>query len=91
MIYEKIRVEVNTVLTRSGEIRPVSLVWRDGRRIPIEQVLRVSWGRLGMCGIVGRRYTCRILGETGDLYYEDATGLWYIERPGRDHSRFRSA
>lgn len=91
MIYEKIRVEVNTMLTRSGEIRPVSLVWKNGRRIPIEQVLKVSWGQLGLCGIVGRRYTCRILGETGDLYYEDATGLWYIERACKDRGRIRSA
>ena len=80
MIYEKIRVEVNTRLTPCGEIHPVSLLWRGGRRIPIEQILEVSWERLGMCGIVGRRYTCRICGKTGYLYYEDSTGLWYIER-----------
>lgn len=80
MIYEKIRVEVTTRLTLFGEIRPVSLRMNSGRRFPIEQVLDVAWEKLGMCGIVGRRYTCRICGRTGYLYYEDSTGLWYLER-----------
>jgi len=61
---------------------PVSIIWVDGRRIEIDEVLDVRQMaslKVGGCGI---RYVVRIGTERRNLYLEETR--WFVEAPGTE-------
>ena len=81
---EKIYIDVLATFDRSGHIRPLRLLWRDGRAYAIDRVLDERPAPSLKAGGQGRRYTVRIQGHERFLFLEDAEGdgnclRWFIE------------
>ncbi len=83
---EKVYVKVNSDFDATGYMQPRSIIWRDGRIFPIEQVrdLRpvssVRDGRSGYC------YTVIVHGQEKSLFFERTDpriaskfGRWFVE------------
>lgn len=72
-----------TVIARfgpDGAMRPLQVVWEDGRSFSVDRVLDVRPAASMKAGGMGLRYTCRILGHETFLYYE--RDRWFVERRG---------
>ncbi len=74
----KVHIEVVAKHDINGNIRPLSLVWSDGRKFPIDRVLDVRQAASLKAGGQGIRYTCRIAGKEVCLFHEE--DKWFIER-----------
>lgn len=75
----KVYVEVTADFSPDGAIRPLSLVWEDGRTFGIDRVLRIQRAASRKAGGAGIRYSCMIRGQEMQLYYE-GNGRWFVER-----------
>lgn len=60
-----------------GEIKPISIIWEDGRKYSVDKVLDVRIAASLKMGGQGRRYTCRIHGKEVFLFHD--SGQWFIE------------
>jgi hypothetical protein len=83
----KVYVQVSTVFSESGEMRPCCLYWEDGREFIIDKVLAVRPAAAERSGGQGDRYTVRINGKESYLYFEHnpvygtpVLGRWFVER-----------
>lgn len=70
-------VAVEAVFDEAGAIRPVSVIWDDGRRYEVDEVLDVRRASSLKVGGTGVRYTVRIGGKTTYLFYENPR--WFVE------------
>ena len=64
-------------------MRPLWIVWEDGRKFPVDRLLDVRRAAATKAGGQGIRYTCRILGRETYLFEDD--GRWFVE--GKDDRR----
>jgi len=73
----KVYVGVNIDVDESGNIRPRSITWEDGRVYPIDRLrhrCRAASTRVGGCGM---RYTVVIGGKETYLFQEEER--WFVE------------
>lgn len=77
----KIYVDVAALFTRDGRLRPLWIVWQDGRRFPIDRVKSCQRAASRRAGGVGLRYTCLCCGREIHLYYEE-NYRWFVEGRG---------
>ena len=56
----KINLEVIAKFDVNGNIRPVSIVWEDGRVFPVDRILDIRKAASLKAGGLGMRYICRI-------------------------------
>lgn len=80
MEYEKIYVEVIVRFLRKGGMRPLFLVWSDGRRYAVDRVKFIERAPSRVASILPVRYTCMIGGREKRLYYEEEGERWFVER-----------
>jgi len=73
----KVQVEVVVKFNKEGKILPLSLLWEDGRKFPIDRVLDIRQAASLKAGLQGIRYTCRIAGKEVYLFCDE--GKWFIE------------
>lgn len=84
---ERIPVCVNVVFDMVGSVKPLEIIWDDGRRFPIEEVISFrpvpGRSRAESC------YTVRVRGKTRELFFTNtpasrwhALGLWWVEVMG---------
>ncbi|MDU2064734.1 MAG: hypothetical protein E6713_07800 [Sporomusaceae bacterium] len=73
----KVIVKVLAEHDTQGSIRPIQIIWNDGRRFDIDRVLDVRQAASLKAGGLGMRYTCRICGKEIKLF--DDNGIWFIE------------
>ncbi len=74
----KVYVDVTAEFSSDGILRPLSIVWEDGRRYGIDRVKKIerqASRRAGGCGIM---YTCMVGGREIHLYYEE-NYRWFLE------------
>ena len=57
MIYEKIYVKIVCEFSQKGEIKPLYLFWRDGKRYDIEKLKIVERAPCKSGGVLPERYT----------------------------------
>ena len=76
MEYYKRYVDVIVLQTKEGELKPLALVWDNGRQYEVDKVYSTERraSRVGGCGI---RYDCRICGARRNLFFE--RNRWFIE------------
>ncbi len=78
-----LKVYVDTIVryTADGIIRPLSIVWEDGRTYEITKVMDCVPGASRRAGGAGLVYTCMIEGKEVHLYYEDSYKVhkWFLE------------
>ena len=83
MLARRVYVKVVVEYDEAGGVRPLWIVWEDGRKFPVDRLLDVRRAAATKAGGQGIRYTCRILGKETYLF-EDA-GRWFVE--GKDDRR----
>ena len=75
----KAYVEVVARFTTDGQLLPVSLVWENGRQYAVDRIVRVQRMASRKAGGAGICYTCRVLDQEVQLFYEE-NGLWFVTR-----------
>ena len=75
----KAYVEVIADFSSDGRMKPLRLIWEDGRKYDIDRILRVDRCASRRAGGAGIRYVCRILGQRVELYYEE-NGFLFVTR-----------
>ena len=76
MEYYKRYVDMIAMNTKDGELKPLAIIWGDGRKYEVDKVYSTERraSRVGGCGI---RYDCRICGVRRNLFFE--RNRWFIE------------
>lgn len=67
-------VDVMVMVTSSGEVRPFAVDWPDGRRFPIDEILKVSPPGPVLNGSSNQQYAVRFGRWETILYLERAIG-----------------
>ena len=75
----KAYVEVIADFSADGRMKPLRLIWEDGRKYDVDRILRVDRCASLKAGGAGIRYVCRIQGQPVELYYEE-NGFWFVSR-----------
>ncbi|MBQ8552026.1 MAG: hypothetical protein IJ428_04345 [Clostridia bacterium] len=74
---QKVYVKVNADFSPEGEVRPRSIIWRDGSVFEITAVMmqiRAASTKVGGCGL---RYTVRVEGQERYLFRDE--DRWFVE------------
>lgn len=79
MSYKKICVEVLAQFLAEGGVRPIQIVWSDGRRYPVERICSVQHAPARVSAVLPLRYACMISGREKELYYEPDRMRWFVE------------
>lgn len=83
MAYEKVYVEMIVRFAREGGMRPIMLVWEDGRKYEIDRVKFIERAPARVASVLPIRFTCLIGGKERFLYFEEEGARWFVEREGR--------
>lgn len=79
MQLRKVFVDVTAKFSREGGVKPLSLVWEDGRTIAIDRVKAVERAPARVSALLPVRYTCVIMGRERWLYLEPDKQRWFVE------------
>lgn len=77
--YEKQYVRVVAELGADGRITPMYLLWPDGRRFDIDEVLETGFSSSSKTGSSGVRYSVKIAGQR-KIIWRDGRGF-FVECP----------
>ena len=69
-------VDVVALHREDGSVRPLSIVWEDGRRFKVERILDTRRAASLKVGGTGMRYLVRIQNKDTFLFFEDPAGSW---------------
>lgn len=86
--FRKTFVSATVSFDPEGNITPLRVTWRDGRRFLVDRVLERRPAASLKAGGSGMRYTCRFGRIITYLFYED--GRWFVEErspaaPGKEN------
>lgn len=73
-------VDVEVMSDKEGNIRPLTIIWRDGSRYNIDKVYRAVQSILPQGG-EALCYECRIKGHRKDLYFSNGSWFVIIDKP----------
>ncbi len=83
----KVYVDVIVAFDKMGSLKPLQLIWEDGKKFNIDRVLDVRPAAAMKAGGQGDRYTVRIQGKESFLFFERnplnggmTPGRWFVER-----------
>lgn len=79
MHYAKVCVEVAARFLRDGGLRPVALLWEDGRRYEVQRVKFIERAPAHVNAVLPVRYTCVIAGKEKELWFEPEELRWFVE------------
>lgn len=80
MEYEKVYIETIVRFAADGGMRPLRIVWEDGRKYKIDRVKFTERAPAHVSSVLPLRYTCMISGRERYLYFEEAERRWFVER-----------
>ena len=70
-------VKVTAEHDESGQVRPLFLTWKDGRKYEIDRVTDVRQAPSLKGGGLGMRYTVKVRGK--EVYLFEDEGRWFVE------------
>ena len=73
----KVFVGVVAEIDAEGEVRPITIVWEDGRKFSVDRVTDIRRAYAMKVGGTAIRYTVVINGKSTFLFYDD--GKWFVE------------
>lgn len=85
----KVYVSVDVRFDEGGNMRPLCIIWEDGRKFEIQSVLDVRRAASLKAGGNGIRFKCRIDSKETYLFYEQPR--WFVERAKTAEPRNGSA
>jgi len=71
-------IDVICLYQKTGQIKPIYIIWEDGRKYLIERITQIIPAASLKSGGMGLRYTCKICSQQRYLYLEE--GRWFIEK-----------
>lgn len=74
---KKVYVKVIASFSQDGEVRPMTVIWEDGRRFKIDKVTQIRRAYASKVGGTGVRYTVSIKGKSTFLFEDE--GRWFVE------------
>lgn len=76
------KVYVNVILENNtaGQLRPLMIIWEDGRKFAVTRVREVRRAVSMQAGGLGIRYTVDVGRVTTNLWHEE--DRWFVERRG---------
>ena len=77
---KKVYVDVMAKYQTSGYVKPLWIVWPDGREFEVDKIIDVQKAASLNVGGTGIRFTCRIQGKVTYLFLEE--NKWFME--GKD-------
>ncbi|MDO4807573.1 MAG: hypothetical protein Q4A07_10010 [Coriobacteriales bacterium] len=72
-------VDVIALASAKGEVTPLAVVWEDGRRFNVNEVLDARRAPSRKTGDTGMRYTIRVGEHITYLWHDEQQGLWFVE------------
>lgn len=72
-------VDVVSLTSAEGGVTPLAVVWEDGRRFKVSEVLDARQATSLKTGGAGMRYTIRVGPHTTYLWYDEQQGAWFVE------------
>ena len=83
----RVYVPVEVAFTATGEMRPRTMTWEDGRKFDIDRVFDIKPSFAMKAGSSGDRYTVEIRNKRTFLFFEHnpkcgqlTLGRWFIEK-----------
>ena len=83
----KVYVQVKVFFDPAGFMKPVELIWKDGKIFRIDQVIDMHESQAAYSSVRRDKYTVKICGQQCSLYVERTrlphgmqVGRWYVER-----------
>lgn len=73
----KVYVSILAMFDLDGSKKPLGIIWPDGRKFCIDNVLDIRQAANQTLGGTGMRYTCEICGKVVFIYDEE--GRWFME------------
>jgi hypothetical protein len=73
----KVYVPVTAGFDADGNITPIDITWIDGHVYAIDRILDIRRAVSQKGGGLGIRYTCRIGGNTANIWRDDTR--WFVE------------
>ena len=80
MAYEKVYAEMIVKFSISGQMRPMEIIWEDGKSYQIERVKKVERAPAKVGALIVKRYSVTIGGQERYLYFEETEKRWFVER-----------
>ena len=77
MDYRKVHVEVEVKFLKEGGMRPLWLIWEDGRKFEVERVRSIERRPARTGSLLVTRYTCLVRGQEKYLFFEG--NRWFLE------------
>ena len=75
----KAYVEVIADFSADGQLKPLSLIWEDGRKYDVDCIIRADRRANLKARGAGIRYVCRIQGQPVELSYKE-NRFWFVSR-----------
>jgi len=72
----KVYVDVTEIRDKTGNIKPISFIWEDGKLYEIDRIIDVRPGHSLKGGGYGIRYTVEIRGKQSQMFLE--MNRWFI-------------
>ena len=76
-MFRKVYIDVILKTDKEGVIRPLTIVWEDGKTFEIDRVKAICKAASLKVGGCGTRYTVVIEGKETYLFHEDER--WFVE------------
>ena len=73
----KVYVKVLSETDEEGNIKPISIIWEDGRSFTIDKVTDIRRAYASKVGGTAIRYAVKISGKETFLFAQD--GKWFVE------------
>lgn len=70
-------VDVVCLNEKSGKVKPLYIVWDDGKKYPIDKIIQIIPAASLKSGGIGLRYTCQIGLNFRYLFF--CEGKWFVE------------
>ena len=80
MRYERVYLDITARFLKEGGIRPLEIIWTDGKRYIIDKIKFIERTPSKAGGTLPYRYTVIIGGLERYLYYEDHAERWFVEK-----------
>lgn len=74
----KVYVDVYAKFNKDGSLRPLQIVWEDGRKYTVDRVLKIERCASRKAGGAGIMYTCMVEGKQSHLFFE--VDKWFLDK-----------
>lgn len=79
---QKVYIKVFVMISEDGIIKPLQILWEDGRIYDIDRIIDVKPRAATKVGGHGLRYECRIRNQTRFIFNEEQRWFMEVDKEG---------